>query len=235
MEIFKIKSSHPKTEYAAVWDISLGRTVWEDIDKINIIQHWLLNNKERIINQYPAFNDGGTGLGPNSVTSRSGTYNLFNFAEELPELNDLLNFFRKSYLKFIEKDFNSPRDLSIVCWFNVVDANQQIKEHLHGSEPDGYLSGNMHLGDYHTYTYYRSPFAPFGFIPFTNVTGGLTLFPSYVPHKTDVYGDHNRPRISIAFDLRLSEIWTKDHNGEQRLHSIPFMNADIFNQLKENA
>jgi len=231
MEIFKIKSNLPKTEYAPSWNISVGRTIWDDPDKINNIRSWLSENEERIMNRYPPFNDGGTGLGPNSITSRSGTYNLFDFSDELPELNDLLNFFRISYLDFIKQDFNTPQELSIVCWFNMVKEHQQIKEHIHGSEPDGYLSGNMHLGNYHTCTYYRSPFTPFGFIPFPNVEGGLTLFPSYVPHKTDVYGNYDQPRFSIAFDLRLSEIWSKDHNGEQRLHSIPFMNEDIFNQL----
>jgi hypothetical protein len=234
MEIIKIKSIHPKTDYAPNWNISLGKTVWDDIDSINIIKTWLLDNEERILKQFPIVSDGGTALGPESVTSRSGGYNLFKFANELPELNNLLQFLRISYLDFVSKDITSLYDLEVVSWFNIVKDGQKIREHSHAHEPLAYLSGNMHLGNYNTFTYYRSPYTPLEFIPIPNVTGGLTLFPSYVPHKTDEYKQDIAPRLSIAFDLRLSETWPIGTPDDKKMHAIPFMNKQILKQFTQH-
>ena len=63
MDIIKIKSPLPATEYAAHWDISMGRAVWNEPEKIDKIRNWLLANEKAIMEKYTPFNDGGTGLG----------------------------------------------------------------------------------------------------------------------------------------------------------------------------
>lgn len=226
MEIIKIKSPLPITEYAAHWDISLGRAVWNEPEKVDKIRNWLLDNEKAIIEKYTPFNDGGTGLGYDSVTSRFGRYNVFDFVDECPELKDLLTFFRKSWIEFVTKDHTSHLELYFVCWFNVIRDGQAIREHAHGCEPDGYLSGNMHLDNYNTFTYYRTPYNPFTNIPFPNVKGGFTMFPGYVPHKTDEYHG-TEPRVSIAFDLRIPSSVLPDGT----LRALPFMNHQIFNEI----
>ena len=227
MDIIKIKSGLPRTEYAASWNISIGRAVWNEPEKIDTIRNWLIDNEERIKNEYLPLNDGGTGLGDSSVTSRYGRYHLFQFADELPELNDLLKFLRLSWMQFVSKDFTSCLELNFVCWFNIVYENEKIKEHSHGCGLDGYLSGNMHLDNYSTHTYYRSPFNFQQSIPIENVKGGFTLFPSYVPHRTDVYTNASVPRVSIAFDLRLPG------SIDPRFSTMVFMNPLIFNSISK--
>lgn len=225
MKIFKIKSRLPMTEYAPYWDISVGIKRWEEEDKVDVIRNWLIANEDRIKKEYPALHDGGTGLGQSSVTSRFGRYNLFDFANECPELGDLLNFIRRTWIEFVERDQTPFLDLDIVCWYNIVRENQAITEHSHGAIPTGYLSGNMHLDDYETRTLYRTPFLAQNYMPIQNMKGGVSLFPSYVFHKTDEYKDTSKPRLSIAFDLRLPD------DVDQYLKAIPFMNSQIFEQV----
>lgn len=227
MDIFKIKSDLPITEYAPYWNISLGNAVWEESEKIDKIRNWLIANEEDIKKMYPPLNDGGTGLGSDSVTSRFGRYNLFDFASEVPEITDLLNFIRLSYINFVHKDFTHKQELVIISWFNVVKDGQKIKEHCHSANKDSYLSANMHLDNYPTNTIYRSPYEPFVEYPFKNVKGGFTIFPSYVPHKTNEYAESDAPRVSIACDLRLPTTVPPDNMLKERV----FMNPEIFNQL----
>ena len=102
---------------------------------------------------------------------------------------------------------------------------QNVAEHHHGAGNDVYLSGNFILDDYQTNTNYRCPFDKDVVMPISNNRGILTLFPSCIPHYSDVYRG-NDVRISIAFDIRLPHII----ENSQR-HAIDFMNEEIFNQL----
>jgi hypothetical protein len=220
MMIHKMVSADPITEYAPTWNFSFGSAHWSDADaKIDSIKNWLVSNEQRIIEQYPLYFDGGTGLGNNSVTSRFGQYNLFKFVDELSELNDLLDFFRKSYIDFIKEEKGIIRDTEIVCWFNVIRNSQNIKEHHHGAGHDVYLSGNFMLDNYDTYTVYKCPFDTNVFVPVANRKGTVTIFPTCLPHvSTPFEGDD--VRVSIGFDIRLAGILDIDD-----LNAVPFINS----------
>ncbi len=225
MKIFKIKSDLPTTEYAPSWDISIGVASWTETLKIDTIREWLIKNEDRLKEMYPTIDDAGTGLGTNSLTSRVGKFDLFNFSNELPELNDLLNFLRHAYLDFVKIDYNNAQDLVLVTWINILKNNEEIKEHVHSSSSVSYLSANIHLDDYATSTIYRSPYDPYGENLFENIKGGLTIFPSYVPHKTTKHTDTARPRVSIACDLRIP------HTVPANYPKQNFMSKEIFEQL----
>jgi hypothetical protein len=225
MYIYKIKSELPITEYAPTWNISIGNTVWGDTEKIDTIRTWLLNNEEKIKEDFPVTNDAGTGLGVDSVSARYGMFNLFDFSNELPEFNDLLKFLRLSYINFVESDHTDKQNLVAVTWFNIIRGGAKIKEHVHSSTNLGYLSANMHLDTYATETVYNSPFDRFDNHSFANVKGGLAIFPSYVPHKTTEYTNLSIPRVSIACDLRLPNT-VHPNNAIQE-----FMNKEIYEQL----
>lgn len=225
MRIAKMKSMHPLTEYGPRWDISFGIAHWEDYEKIDAIKEWLIQNEKVILDTVPLHHDGGTGLGEYSVTSRFGRYNLLNFQKEQPAFADLLRFFRTSYLDYVMQDNSEIRDLDIVCWFNILRTGEHIEEHSHGAGNDAYLSGNVHLDNYATNTYYNNVFdKSVQFIP-GNYKGGATIFPSWVPHYTDEHKEDGL-RVSIAFDLRLV-----DNEDNKSLHAIPFMNQEIYNDL----
>jgi hypothetical protein len=224
MKIEKIKSKLPLTEYAPYWNLSIGRDVWTDFDKVDKIRNWLISNEDRI-KALEVNHDAGTGLGNDSVTSRFGQYNLFDFSDELPELKDLLKFIRVSYLEFIVQDRTDIFELEIVCWFNFLRNNETVEEHIHGAAHDSYLSGNIHLDDYKTQTYYRCPQEPNLVFNSSNIKGGMTIFPSHMPHGATTYNE-TKPRISIAFDLRVMP-------DDNRLDycSRPFMNPEIYSEL----
>lgn len=224
MRIEKIKSKLPMTEYAPYWNLSLGLERWTEFDKIDAIRNWLIANEDRI-KSLDVNHDAGTGLGDNSVTSRFGNYNLFDFSEELPELKDLLKFIRSSYLEFILQDKTDIFELEIVCWFNLLRKGETVNEHIHGAAHDSYLSGNMHLDDYNTQTYYKCPQEPNLVYNASNVKGGMTFFPSHMPHGATTHQEAG-PRLSIAFDLRL----IPDHNRLDYC-SRPFMNEEIYQEL----
>jgi hypothetical protein len=223
MSIIRFKSLHPKTEFSPEWDIPLYMSQWVEIDKINKIKNFLINKEQEIISlPTGSGGDGRTGLGLNSVTSKYGMYSLFEFKNELPELNDLLNFLRCSYIDFVLQNQSEVRNLHIVCWYNIVRCGQEIQKHFHGAGHDIYLSGNVHLDNYPTSTDYHIPYDDNIVHKFENITGGITIFPSYLPHKVGVYVGEEL-RVSIGFDLHIQE--PKD------LVSILFMDNEIFNRL----
>jgi len=224
MEIFRIKSPHPKTEYAPNWNFPVGVAGWTDFEKIDTIKNFLLSKEDYILS-LPITNDGGTKLGNDTVTSRHGSYNLFHFADELPEINDWLKFAQNAYLDFVSQDMASVQELYMFAWYNIARKGDSIGEHAHGADFDSYLSGNMHFDDYATINSYMSPFDRRSQVSFKNFKGGLTFFPSCLPHKSDVYtGD--ALRVSIAFDLRLAENQYISHPL-----ATPFMNTEIFQTL----
>ena len=221
MTVLKMKSLEPMTPYAPSWDFSFGVYKWLEQDKIEKIKSWILSNEQRFISSYSGDYDGGTGLGLDSVTGGFAQYNLFKFSKELPELDDLLNFVRTSYIQFVNEDNTPAIESEIVCWFNVMRAGQQVKEHTHGAGNDVYLSANLILDDYPTKTNYRCPFDRDLILPIDNNTGILTIFPSCIPHYSDTFVNGGE-RISIAMDIRILGIL----ESKER-QAIPFLNNEI--------
>jgi|TARA_B110000977_G_C11015275_1_gene469195 hypothetical protein len=225
MSIMRLKSLHPITEYSPQWNIPFYHAVWNDSDKINTIREGLLRNEQKFLDGFEWHKDAGTGLGPDSVTTRHGRYNLFDYIDDMPELEEMQTFLRKMYINFIEEDNASIRDCEIVCWFNILRDGEQFEEHYHGSAPDAYLTGHVYLDDYKTESYYKSPYDMANALPVPNNKGGAIIFPSYVTHgTTPVEGDE--VRVSIAFDIRLP---TTLNNKE--MNCRPFMNSEIWESL----
>ena len=198
-QIFKIKSTQPMTPYAPSYDYNVTRAIWNEPQKIDVIKKFLLS-KEKDILKLNFNDDGGTGLQFNDITTRHSYYNVFDYSKELPELSDLLNFIKESYNEYIKIDSTQSYGLKINCWFNVLRKGQKMKSHAHGTRFSAYLSGNIHLDNYHTKTNYS--YMNNG-VSIDNVKGGLVLFPSVLTHGTDEYRDEE-PRVSIAFDLHVS-------------------------------
>ena len=231
MNILKVKSMHPMTEYAPTWDFCIGNSYWE-YDKMDIIENWFIANEQKIIDLYPPadlFVTSGQGVGRDSVTSRYNRYNLFNFANELPELNDLLKFLRLSYLKYLKETFGQIRDVNIVCWFNVLHKDATIADHVHKSDPFAYLGGNLFLNNYNTKTYYKCPLDREVIIPIDNKKGCVSWFPSYIPHFSSTH-EEDKPRVSIGFDLHLDEDPRCPH-AKDSPNFIQFMNENIFQEI----
>ena len=141
--------------------------------------------------------DGGTGLGVNSLTSRSPLYNLVEFKET----KYLKKIIKNAHLDFMkELNLTHEDNLYIQCWANVMRKGDKIKKHFHSINNYDYLSGHICIQTTDTNTYYLEPYHKEKFI-LKNNFGNITLFPSWVEHFTDQVLD-NKERITIAFDLR---------------------------------
>lgn len=209
--IHKFKSEHPMTPYAPSYDYTIAQFVWDESDKIDIIRNFLLS-KEKDILKLDFRNDGGTGLNYSNITTRHSNYNVFDYGKEVPEFNDLLEFMRKSWWDYIKQDDTQDFALQINAWFNVLRKGQKMNYHNHNSSCEAYLSGNMHLDDYHTKTNYSYMNVHY---PIDNIKGGLVLFPSVIGHETDVYNDEH-PRVSIAFDLECTFLENPESTAQTR-------------------
>jgi hypothetical protein len=168
--------------------------------------------------------DGATGLGPDSLTSRSPFFNVLTWDE--PECQRLKFEIWTRYVKFMESlELTRPKT-TIQCWANVLRYGEQIKLHAHGYDPTTYLSGHFCVQSKGTHTHYfntqdlaQIPNAePIFSSP--NVPGKITLFQAHMPHATDQWLVHDKERITIAFDIEIEEVYSRE-DARQRSY-IPF-------------
>lgn len=193
-----------------IFDIKKYKT---DIDVL-YFKNKILKNENKIIQRYPAKSwdlesdfDGGTGLGYDSLTSRSCHFNVMNWWG----VSSLKKEIKKSYFDFTKI---KKQPLYVQCWANVMRNGEEIKYHTHrgyyATVQYGSVSGNLFISsDVLTHTHYEKFSIP-------NEPGVITLFPSFVGHRTDKYIG-NEERISIAFDIKTREDWKEDvHDGAKK-------------------
>ena len=177
----------------------------------------ILNNEPKIIKKYPAKSidfkydfDGNTGLGSNSLTSRSCHYNLLNWWG----IGPLKKWMRDGY-----ENYNNiaGKPLYVQCWANVMRKGDQIKAHKHeswdGTSPVKHLCGHLSVQvDGSTSTYYDGS-------PILNKNGQMTFFPAHTFHWTDRYGN-NSERITVAFDILSEEFYNEDIFDQYKKHWV---------------
>ena len=213
MPLMTIKSMYPTNEFAPSWTIPIHLSEWNDYEKIDKIRNFLIDKEPKLLNEPPSV----------VYSAHHHRESLFNYIDVLPELNDLLRFLRISFVNCIHDTHSELRDCNVVSWWNVVYKGQELTKHLHDAGPTGYLSGNIHLDNYETTTDYHVPFDRTNINPFPNRKGGLTIFPSYLPHSVGVYNGDS-PRVSLGFDFTLSK--PNEHDN------IPFMSKEILDSLR---
>jgi len=224
MNHIRLKSKLPNTHFAPSYDIRMGDFQFDNASVYENVQNFLLE-KEPDILKLESNNDAGTGVAENDITSRFGMYNVFDFVDECADLTVLLDWLRWCYLEFMRSEDTPVIECDMVCWYNVLRNNKNLNEHVHSSNENSYLSGNMQFSKFETSTYYRAPLDPFNGVNIMGPPGKLVIFPSYVPHgvKTQWQGE----RISLAFDLYYSHSNTQPDWG----NSLRFMDQDILKRL----
>ena len=207
MKIINFKSNPAKTPFAPEWNYFMAES---NIKNVNFKKLFVfLKKKEKNIlkiklNKNRTNVDGYTGLGKNSITSRYGYYNVFDWKnKELDNLKKSIIKSHKTYLKYLS--IKPSKNIFIACWFNILKKNESIDKHLHGVTPDTYLSGNICVNCVDTSTYYINPVNVINdpqIYKSKNEIVKLTLFPSNIPHYTDPHKS-SEDRLTIAFDLFL--------------------------------
>ena len=96
-------------------------------------------------------------------------------------------------------------NLKVRCWSNTIVNGEEIGKHSHSSHPQSYLSGHFTIACEDTSTIYYDPYNNNEEYPIENEPNILTLFPTWVPHRTSLHtGDS--PRITLAFDIFLQDM-----------------------------
>lgn len=204
MNLYSFESKPKISPFAPEWRFYMGEEQLEGIDWHHIAQ-LILSKEKQIIASTPMGNDGYTGLGENSLTSRYKYFNVFAWPDrELENLKVLIKNAHDAFLNI----FGIPiAPVWIQCWANVMRSGEKINTHVHTVEPDCYLGGHVTIQCENTSTVYVNPINvlndPMEYRSI-NVPGKLTLFQNCIPHYTTTHQGHQE-RISIAFDLSIDD------------------------------
>jgi len=206
LKISHFRSAPPQSPFAPTWSYIISDYVIDDIN-FDEIASIILKKEKEIIEKYPPFSrsesvkDAFTGVGPNSMTSRWKSYNMFHWTET--EMEKLQLKIRELYLSLLN-DLNIPRSrVWIQCWTNVLRTGEKMTPHIHATHPWCYLGGHIVVQCEDTSTVYINPVNqindPEEFIS-KNEVGKFTLFSNHVPHYTTTHLG-SKERITIAFDI----------------------------------
>lgn len=213
-------SDDPETPYAPTFDFTIGTSLCQNINTDSLSKFLL--KKEREVKKMPPsiggsgkVTDGYTGLGKNSTTSRFQRYNVLSW--DHPEIKKLKDNILTGVREYnIGCGNNTPDELYVRCWFNVMRFGQKIKPHMHSCTSNCYLTGHFNVQVNDTSTVYMYPGNVLNdpeVIDLKNKVGEMTLFPSNIFHYTTPHYSF-KPRITIAFDVLC---YSTDSNWEKLL------------------
>jgi len=201
VKVHTFKNESPQTPYAPVWDFVIADKETDlDVDELGYI---ILSKEKEIIEEYPEVNtDGYTGLGKDSLTARFNYFNVLKW--DYPVVKDLHNEIRIFHDQYVSNttDGKFDAEFKIRCWANVMRKGQKIDKHCHATHPHSYLSGHFTVACNDTSTIYFHPYSPEPY-PLKNSPNSMTLFPTWMSHKTDSH-EVDIPRITVAFDILIS-------------------------------
>ena len=193
---------------------SFNYFIYENMLELNFekLKQDILNLEKDLIQKYPYFSDGGTGLGNHSLTSRFKYYNLLQL-NETKFLKDMIRDKHDDFLETLEYEVDD--NYYVQCWANVMRKGQQIKTHTHADNNYSYLSGHICVFTENTNTYYIAPYYRNEFSS-KNELGKITLFPCWLNHYTDEV--NTDLRITIAFDIMEEESFNKWISDDMKNH-----------------
>lgn len=204
--MLKILQSAPQeTPFAPFWKAELYEASISDYNICNNLFDIILQKEKDIIKDNPSVqNDGGTGLGSNSLTSKFSSYNIFTWNEQ--PVQTFYKFVKKEYSNFLSV-LELPNEKCMVqCWANVMRAGDKIEPHWHSSSPRTFLSAHFCVKTNNTETLYQNPYMPSEWISFPNKIGNIMFFPSWMVHTTSPVQE-NDVRVTIALDLVPVKFW----------------------------
>tara|TARA_Y100000996_G_scaffold336236_1_gene272799 strand:+ start:296 stop:943 length:648 start_codon:yes stop_codon:yes gene_type:complete len=193
---------------------SFNYYIYENILELNFqkLKQDILSLEKNMVEKYPPFSDGNTGLGDSSLTSRFRYFNLLQL-EETKFLKDIIRKKHDDFLNTLEYEVGD--NYYVQCWANVMRRGEQIKSHSHGIDNYCYLSGNICVHTENTNTHYISPYYINEFSS-KNELGKITLFPSWLKHYTDEV--NTDLRVTIAFDIIQEKSFNVDVIDDMKNH-----------------
>lgn len=151
--------------------------------------------------------DGGTGMGPDSLSAKFRAYNMFDWED--PTCLQI-----KTAVKHAVKEMypNYAEQLYGRMWGCILRRGQAIKPHQHNFDEYSFLSGDLILQCEKTSNFYQNPFG-LDAVEIENKAGYLSLYPEYLIHWCTQHKNSLVPRISIGIDvLPASAVQDTEHN-----------------------
>lgn len=218
MKLFHFKNTEKKTLFSPEWNYFIFEDyISESFKKLNSIcdnlKEEILNKEKKIIESTEYSDDWGTGLGENSLTSRSDSYNLLNW-ESGKELKNCIKIAHDNFLNAI--NLENSEQLYAQCWANVMRKGDRIFPHKHWISEYAYVGGNIVVSASKTKTYYTNPISEF-IHSSNNDIGKITLFPNWLEHYTDEVED-DQIRITVAFDIITETVFNEDIFDKKKSH-----------------
>jgi len=174
----------------------------ELVDIVDDIESFYLRNKPESF----AEQDGETNT-QSLNTHNFRNYNIFDF-NEYESINCLQQFVSECIIHYKEQIFNfKSQPTYIQCWSNKVERLDYLSYHYHNNLSNiSSLSANYFLkcSGIETFTEYKAPSNVFDdckIIYIDNVEGDLTIFPSFIKHKTSPVRDRFGVRYSLGMDI----------------------------------
>ena len=216
MAVHWFNSDIPETKFAANLKMPLYETMDGSSDSLRaalrdqILEFEKQIARETLVSEVPKQHDD-----PYAHTQHWKQHNLFwdqnaKDGDQLdrfqmsPELEKLFHIFRKHYLLFL-KELNYPRvKVYVHGWANVLRKGEWISKHAHMSDATAYLSSTYYLTTAPTLLHLVNCSRPDQTNSFATKEGRLIIFPSWIPHVSDVY-EGNEVRISLAFDVAIEK------------------------------
>ena len=205
-----------RSPFAPTWDYFIAEKLLSNI-QCTRLKNYLLSKQQEVFAIKNNLDDCGTGLGNETTTARSGSYNIFTWDQ--PDINilkkEIASMCNNYHMRVTGKKILK---FGLAGWMNIMKKGDRIELHNHAFSNDSYLSGNFTVSSNDTKTVYNNPFSQYtkenvlvkmvedgvddpSYYSSKNIDGKLTLFPSYIPHFTTEHkSDSNR--ITLAFDLR---------------------------------
>lgn len=214
MKLINFKSKLPTSPFSPNYNYFIIEDTINDKVDIDKILNLMLEREKQLIK------NGETSSSEDlHMTIRYKFFNEDLFKEK--HIIDLVNTIQNSVNKYCENlNEQVPEKLWIQMWCNILRKGQKIDIHQHDGSEHSFLSGNLCVKSHNTHTHYINPHNYFlTFQPeysSKNESGLITIFPSLIPHYTDMVEGDN-PRITISFDVmtetdRKKKLWESKKN-----------------------
>lgn len=214
--VYQFKTKKANNPFAPEFQYTLIETECFSIAQCNLIREYLLDKEIYLLDKLKSkpSNDGNTGLGKDSITSKFAHFSVFDFDHYMVGTikSKILELF-ENILEIDKVSWHSH--LYAQSWFNVMRNGQKINLHSHGVNEDILYGFHITISTSNTSTIYHNPFDHRQVIEIENKPGYITLFPNFIPHQTTTY-EGDDVRISIAGDIIDSSSVVKKEYGIYR-------------------
>jgi hypothetical protein len=211
MKITQFENDKPITRFAPVFNYY----IYEDSVDVKNLKDLILSKEKDVIDNNPYKSDWNTGLGSDSMTSRSNCYNVLKWDDAF-FLREIIRTAHDNFITTLE--YNWEDKIYVQCWANVLRNEQRIKQHQHWNSKYTYLGGHISLDDYETKTHYVDPYTRKEYIS-ENKKGNVVLFPNWLEHYTDTY-EGDDVRVTIAFDIITQTVYDEDIFDNMKDHWV---------------